>query len=130
FLRRAALGMAKTYGIGLYAPAGFATDPAAIARAIANLRSAGHTVVVDPTVSSRWQRFSAPDDERLASVMRMAEDPRIELAIAMRGGYGWSRLLDRIDFARIAGTRKRWMGHSDFTAFQMAALAHCGMVSF
>ena len=32
--------------------------------------------------------------------MRMAEDPRVDLAIAVRGGYGWSRLLDRIDFGR------------------------------
>ena len=120
----------RLYGIGLYAPAGFATEPAAVERAIARLEAAGHRVVVDPTVAGRWQRFSAPDDERLAAVLRMAEDPRIELAIAVRGGYGWTRLLDRLDFGRIAAARKRWLGHSDFTAFQLAALAAAGMVSF
>lgn len=120
----------RAYGIGLYAPAGFATDPGAVERAIARLEAAGHRVVVDPTVTRRWQRFSAPDEERLAAVLRMAEDPRIELAIAVRGGYGWTRLLDRVDFARIAAARKRWLGHSDFTAFQLAALAEAGMVSF
>jgi muramoyltetrapeptide carboxypeptidase len=120
----------RAYGIGLYAPAGFATDPAAVERAIARLEAAGHRVVVDPTVAGRWQRFSAPDDERLAAVMRMADDPRIELAIAVRGGYGWTRLLDRLDLARIGAQRKRWLGHSDFTAFQLGALAAAGMVSF
>jgi len=121
---------ARTYGIGLYAPAGFVTEPAAIARAVTRLEAAGHRVVTDPTVATRWQRFSATDDERLAAVMRMAEDPRIELAIAVRGGYGWSRILERLDFAAIAGANKRWLGHSDFTAFQLGALAAARMVTF
>jgi muramoyltetrapeptide carboxypeptidase len=121
---------ARTYGIGLYAPAGFVTEPAAIARAVTRLEAAGHRVVVDPTVETRWQRFSAPDDERLAAVMRMAADPRIELAIAVRGGYGWSRILERLDFPAIAGANKRWLGHSDFTAFQLGALAAARMVTF
>jgi muramoyltetrapeptide carboxypeptidase len=120
----------RTYGIGLYAPAGFVTDRAALARAVERFEAAGHTVVVDPSVQARWQRFSSPDDGRLAAVMRMSDDPRVELAIAVRGGYGWSRLLDRLDFARIAAAGKRWLGHSDFTAFQLAALAGARMVTF
>jgi muramoyltetrapeptide carboxypeptidase len=121
---------ARTYGIGLYAPAGFVIDPEAIARAVARFETAGHRVVVDPTVTTRWQRFSAPDEERLNAVLRMARDPRVELAIAVRGGYGWSRLLDRLDFGAIAAANKRWLGHSDFTAFQLAALAAKRMVTF
>jgi muramoyltetrapeptide carboxypeptidase len=120
----------RTYGIGLYAPAGFVTDPAAIERAVHRMSELGHRVVVDPTCTTRWQRFSAGDDERLAAVLRMAANREVELAIAARGGYGWSRLLDRIDFAALARTGKRWMGHSDFTAFQLAALAHAGMTTF
>jgi muramoyltetrapeptide carboxypeptidase len=58
--------------------------------------------------------------------MRMASDPRVDLAIAVRGGYGWSRLLDRIDFDAIAASNTRWLGHSDFTAFQLAAWTHPG----
>ena len=120
----------RTWGIGLYAPAGFATDPAAVARAVARWEAAGHRVVVDPTALSRWQRFSAPDSDRLAAITRMADDPRVELAIALRGGYGWSRLLERLDFGAIAASGTRWLGHSDFTAFQLAALAAQRMVTF
>ena len=119
----------RTYGIGLYGPAGFAS-PEAVARAVARLQGAGHRVIVDATATARWQRFSATDDERLAAVWRMAEDPQIDLAVAVRGGYGWTRLLDRIDFVRLAATRKHWLGYSDFTAFQLAALARSGMVTF
>jgi muramoyltetrapeptide carboxypeptidase len=120
----------RVFGIGLYAPAGFAIEPEAVERAVSRLSALGHSVVVDPTCGTRWQRFSAPDDERLAAVMRMAADPDVELAIAIRGGYGWSRLLDRLDYRAIARTRKRWLGHSDFTAFQLAAFAHTGMRTF
>ena len=119
-----------TYGIGLYAPAGFVVEPEAIGRATARLEALGHRVIIDPTASGRWQRFSATDDERLAAVMRMASHPRVDLAIAVRGGYGWSRLLDRIDFDAIAASKTRWLGHSDFTAFQLAAWRHAGIVSF
>jgi muramoyltetrapeptide carboxypeptidase len=120
----------RAYGIGIYAPAGFAPEAAAIDRAVARLTAQGHNVIVDPTAMSRWQRFSATDDERLAAVQRMAVHPEIELAVTVRGGYGWSRLIGRLDFAALACAKKRWMGHSDFTAFQLAALAHAGMVTF
>jgi len=120
----------RTWKIGIYAPAGCATDPDALGRAVATLESAGHRVHVDPGCTARWQRFAGTDDERLAALWRMARDPDVELALALRGGYGWSRLLDRIDFEALARCGKRWMGHSDFTAFGLAALASAGMVTF
>jgi muramoyltetrapeptide carboxypeptidase LdcA involved in peptidoglycan recycling len=50
----------NSYGIGLFAPAGFAPEPAAIDRAAARLRTLGHHVVLDPTCKMRWQRFAGP----------------------------------------------------------------------
>ncbi len=122
--------MTSRAGIGIYAPSGFSLDPAALDRAVARFEERGHRVVVDATCHSRHQRFAAPDDERLAAVMRMSADPRVEIAIALRGGYGWSRLLPRIDFASVASSRKRWVGYSDFTAFALGALAQGGMTTF
>ncbi|HEY2818375.1 MAG TPA: LD-carboxypeptidase [Casimicrobiaceae bacterium] len=120
----------RHWHFGIYAPAGFATDPAAVDRAIARLTALGHRVHVDSTARTREQRFSAGDDERLAAIMRMAEASDIDIAIAVRGGYGWTRLLDRIDYLALATKRMRWLGHSDFTAFQLAALARSGMITF
>ena len=114
----------------ILAPAGFATDPAAIDRAEALLASLGHRVHVDATAKGRWQRFSAPDDERLAAIARVVADRGTDVALMLRGGYGFTRLLDRIDFASLAAGRQRWMGHSDFTAFQLAALARAGIVTY
>jgi muramoyltetrapeptide carboxypeptidase len=112
------------------APAGHTIEPASIDRARQRLAGLGHEVNVDRTVRSRWQRFSAPDDERLAAIERVTADPHTDVATMARGGYGFTRLLDRIDFDALAGRRVRWMGHSDFTAFQLAALARAGMVTF
>ena len=114
----------------IVAPAGFATDPDAIDRAEALLTGLGHRVRCDATARTRFQRFAAPDDERLAALERVAADGDTDVALMLRGGYGFTRLLDRIDFAALARARKRWMGHSDFTAFQLAALARAAMVTF
>jgi muramoyltetrapeptide carboxypeptidase len=117
-------------GFGIYAPSGFATDPAAIERAVARLAKFGHRVVVDEGAAGRWTRFAARDEARLAAVQRMAAHPEVDVALAVRGGYGWTRLLGRLDFAALARAGKRWMGHSDFTAFQLAALAQTGMITY
>ena len=117
-------------GVGFYAPSGFALDPSAVDRAAARFAERGDRVIVDPTCRMRDTRFAASDDERLAAVMRMATDREVDLAIALRGGYGWTRLLPRLDFAALAAARKQWLGYSDFTAFALAALARTGMVTF
>ncbi|MEO6928468.1 MAG: LD-carboxypeptidase, partial [Casimicrobiaceae bacterium] len=117
-------------GFGIYAPAGFATEPEAVARAATRLAQMGHRVVVDAGATARWQRFGGTDDERLAAIMRINADADVDVALSVRGGYGWTRLLDRIDYAALARGGKRWLGHSDFTAFQLAAMAHGGMRTF
>jgi len=83
---------------------------------------------------SGWQRFSAPDEDRLAAIHRAARRaPAVDAVMIARGGYGLSRLIDRIDWPLVAesitqGTR--WVGLSDFTAFQMALLAKTGATSY
>lgn len=121
---------AASLAFTIVAPAGFATDVAAVDRAEALLVRLGHRVRCDTTARSRWQRFSAPDDERLAAIARVAADAGTDVALMLRGGYGFTRLVDRIDFTALARGRARWIGHSDFTAFQLAALARAGMVTF
>ncbi len=115
---------------GIYAPSGFATQPDAVERAASRLREAGHRVVVDRGATARWQRFAGSDDDRLAAIARIAARDDVDVALPVRGGYGWTRLLERLDFAALARSGKRWLGHSDFTAFQLAALAKTGMTTF
>src|SRR5699024_6707328 len=52
------------------------------------------------------------------------------IVMATRGGYGLSRLLPLIDWKAVAASGKRFVGHSDFTAFNLALLATTGAISY
>jgi muramoyltetrapeptide carboxypeptidase len=116
--------------IGVYAPAGYAQDPEAVTRGAERLRAMGHRVAIDEGALARHTRFAGTDDERLAAIGRVAARDDVDVAIALRGGYGTTRLLGRLDYASLARGGKRWLGHSDFTAFQCAMLARAGAVTF
>jgi muramoyltetrapeptide carboxypeptidase len=116
--------------IGMVAPSGYVAERSRLDAAVRRLESLGHRVVVDQGVAAGWKYFSGTDEERLTAVQRMAADPRIDIVMAVRGGYGLTRILHRLDFAALAETRKIFVGFSDFGVFNLAALAQCGMVSF
>lgn len=113
--------------VGIVAAAGFVPDPAVIDRAARFFSSIGWRVEAGDTVFSRDQRFAGSDAERLADLQRFATDPSIDLVLSARGGYGLSRLLDRIDFAAIRKRAPVVVGYSDFTAFNLAYMAAGGV---
>ena len=115
--------------VGIVAPSGFVPDPAAVDRAAAFFAARGWKVEAGESVFAREQRFAGSDDLRLADLQRFAGDVGIALVVSARGGYGLSRLLDRIDFAAIKARAPVMVGYSDFTAFNLAYLARGG-VSF
>lgn len=119
----------RSPGIGLVACSGYVPDAAAIGRVEAYFSGRGCRVVVDPTCHGQWSRFSAPDRERAAALHRMAATPEVDIVLVVRGGYGFSRILDHLDYDALAGSGKIFAGHSDFTAFQLALLRRTGAVS-
>ncbi len=121
--------MARPRTLGLVAPSGYLPDPAVIDRAARFFSGQGWRVIAGESVFARERRFAGPDALRLAELQRFATDPAIDLVLSARGGYGLSRLLDRIDYAAIRARKARLAGYSDFTAFNLAYLAHGG-VSF
>ena len=112
----------------LFSPAGVLRSVAPLRRAAARLGRLGFEVEIDPAAGAKAQRFAGDDETRLAAIHRVAA-ARPDVALASRGGYGLTRLLDRIDWKRIAksvdaGTR--WVGMSDLTSLQLGLLAHTG----
>lgn len=93
------------------------------------LAAAGFDSVLDRAALSRRQRFAGTDEQRLAAFERAAEHDA-PIAMITRGGYGTMRLLPRMDFRRLARAGKRWVGFSDFTAFQFAMLARARAVTW
>lgn len=116
--------------IAIVAPSGYAADPEALDRAVTRLRAQGHQVHDFCSTHSKYQRFAASDGERVSQLHAAARHPEAEIVIALRGGYGLSRLLPSIDFGLLAASGKRFVGHSDFTALHLGLLATHDAVSF
>lgn len=114
----------------IFSPSGVAPEPARVKRAARRLAAHGFQVSLDDSALARHQRFAGDDDTRLAALHRVARqgvDGQVQVALGTRGGYGLTRLLDRIDWpllARSVEAGLRWVGYSDLTALQLAALAH------
>ena len=116
----------------LYSPAGVLRSVVPLRRAASRLGKLGFAVQIDAAAAARAQRFAGDDDTRLAALHRVA-DARPAIALATRGGYGLTRLLDRIEWKRLArsvAAGTRWVGMSDCTALQQGLLAHAGSVTW
>lgn len=120
----------KKIGIGIVAPSGYTFDDEAIGQGIAWLEAQGHTVHNYFDSARVFQRFGGTDADRLARLYEAAADPEVQVVMALRGQYGMTRLLPKIDFQRMADSGKIFTGYSDFTAFQMALLAKTGAMSY
>ena len=110
----------------LFSPAGVIAEPAALRRAAKRLGQHGFAVKIDASALARHQRFAGSDETRLATLHRVARAAP-SVALASRGGYGLTRLLDRIDWRLLAQSVERgtrWVGHSDLTSLQLGLLAH------
>ena len=118
--------------LNLFTPAGVVPKAAPLRLAVRRLKALGFQVQLDDSALARSQRFGGDDDTRLAALHRVAlAAPSI--AMATRGGYGVTRLLDRIEWkllARSVELGTRWVGHSDLTALQLGLLAHTGADSW
>ena len=126
--------MSQSIEVRLIASSGYPHDVAVAARGCAWLKHHGYHVNNPDVLARRYLRFGGTDAERLADLHAIGTGPARELTLAVRGGYGLARLLDKIDFTRIAAQARASgtpiIGHSDFTAFQLAYLAATGGVSF
>lgn len=109
----------------LFSPAGVLVKSAPLTLAAKRLTALGFEVQIDASTRARHQRFAGDDETRLAALHRIAHAAP-SIALATRGGYGLTRLLDRIDWTAIARSIEhgtRWVGHSDMTTLQLGLLA-------
>lgn len=115
--------------LGIIAPSG-ALPEGMVDRAAQFFAARGWQVQAGESCFAREMRFAGPDELRLHDLQRFVCDRKIDMVLSARGGYGLSRLLERIDFEAIGRAGRIIVGISDFTAFNLAYLARAGGISF
>lgn len=121
--------MSNKQGIYLFSPSSAVTDLTTLERAQRRLESEGFKIVTDRGATAVYQRFAGTDKQRLAALSRALKQKQ-PIVMATRGGYGVGRLLPWVDWKAVADSGKRFVGQSDFTAFNLALLAQTGAVSY
>jgi muramoyltetrapeptide carboxypeptidase len=122
--------------IELIAPSGYPYDPETVHRALQRLHAQGHHVEGLDATQRRYQRFAGTDGERAAELNRLADAsrPLPDIVLAVRGGYGATRILHGLDYdglqRRLRDAPIALVGHSDFTAIQLALFARAGVKTF
>jgi len=87
------------------------------------LESWGFNVVLGSTVGSGHFYFSETDERRLFDLQSMLDNENIKAILMGRGGYGLSRIIDRLDFTKFREHPKWICGFSDITVL------HCHIQS-
>ena len=120
----------KNAKIGIFSPSGFIQDDSHLQSAVTYFQNKNHEVVISKHARSKWKYFSASDSDRLNDFNELLKDDSIDLMMASRGGYGWSRFLHKLDFPAIKKSNKIFVGFSDFTLFNMAVLQKNKQITF
>jgi muramoyltetrapeptide carboxypeptidase len=116
--------------IALIAPAGPLLERDDLTRAEALCRVLGYEPVLGKNAYNRYGYLAGTDDERLFDLNQALQDPNLGAVWCIRGGYGVTRLLERVDFGAIARRPKPLIGFSDITALLNAVSRSAGVVTF
>ena len=118
----------KNDTIGIVCPSGYMPYEKA-KNCIETLQQWGYKVKVGPTLGNQHNYFSGTDEERLADMQTMMNDPNIKAILCGRGGYGLSRIIDDIDFKKFRKFPKWIIGYSDITLLQLHLLSRLNIAS-
>lgn len=110
------------------AKATFEREPYAIATEA--LQALGFKVREAPNLRARWGKFGGTDEQRAADLNSMFADDSVAGIVAMTGGSGCNRIVDKLDYALIRRKPKYFGGFSDITCLVNAMQRQAGLVTF
>lgn len=123
------LPLKKGDTIGIIAPAGQMHDNTRFLRGIAIIQEMGFQVKFPADLWPGKEYLADTDDNRGSEFNRLIKDAGIKALIAMRGGYGCLRMLDKIDLGLVLANPKILLGFSDITILQNYLYEKTGLVS-
>ena len=127
WLKPAALKPGDT--VAIVAPAA-AADMETVLKYAKLLEKSGYKVRL-PKNGDRSISYLAGTDEQRADELNAAiRDPEVRAIMPCRGGYGLTRILERIDYAALRKNPKIVTGYSDLTALHLAAARQARVITF
>ncbi|SDX81634.1 S66 peptidase family protein [Hymenobacter psychrophilus] len=94
-----------------------------LAAAVATLEGWGLRVRLGASTNISQHQFGGADEVRQRDLQQQLDDPEIRAVFCARGGYGTTRIIDGLDFARFAEAPKWVAGFSDITTLNCHLLA-------
>jgi len=107
----------------------YSIEPQKIDAAVKKLSGWGLKPTVGRNALNKSGPFAGTDEERLSDLQHAVDDPSIKAVICSRGGYGASRIVDRVDFSSLKDHPKWFAGFSDITVFHLWLNEVIGMES-
>lgn len=116
--------------IGVISPASSPANPLTIENGVKYLEKLGYRVELGTHVGKTNGYLAGTDNERVDDLNYMFKNKNIKAIFCLRGGYGSSRILDKINYKVIRSNPKIFVGYSEITSLQMAFLHKAGLVTF
>jgi muramoyltetrapeptide carboxypeptidase len=116
--------------VAVVAPAGPVLERDDLTRAESLCRALDYEPVMGSHAGNRYGYLAGSDDQRLTDLNAALKDPAIDAVWCLRGGYGATRIIDRVDFEALARWPKPLIGYSDITALLNAAVRLAEVVTF
>lgn len=108
---------------GLFSLSGI-SDRERIERGLAVLKSLGIDGVFPRPANASLRYLEACDSERLRMFNELLENDSVDALLALRGGFGVTRILDDLDWELLKSRNLPIIGYSDVSALLLAAYAH------
>lgn len=86
----------------------------------------GYKIKLGKTFYSKWGYLGGTDEERAQDINDMFRDDKVKMILCMRGGYGLSRIVDKLDYEMIKKHPKIVCGYSDITVLLNNVYKFCG----
>jgi len=107
----------------------YCIDESVLSEAVTYLEAWGLKVRVGKNASKRSGPFAGSDRQRLSDLQEMTDAPEVKAVFCSRGGYGLSKIIDKVDFSALDINPKWYTGFSDITVLHMWLNEVCGIIS-
>ena len=116
--------------LGLVSPANATYEREPMQLAIETIQALGFKVKLGANARGRYGQFAGTDSQRAADINTLFADPNVAGILAVTGGSGCNRIVDKLDYALIRNNPKFFGGFSDITALVNAITRQTGLVTF